>query len=73
MNTVVAAASHLSQEYVTTKILTVLGDGDKAEEVLQQMDADDQNRMLGDDWDGDTRPEPRNGTPDASGAEGGQE
>lgn len=73
VTTVVAAASHLSQEYVTTKILTVLGDGGKAEEVLRQMDADDQNRMLGDDGDGDTLLESRNGPPDASGAEGGQE
>lgn len=73
VTTVVAAAAHLDQEYVTTKILTILGDGDKAKEVLQRMDAEDQERLDGNGEDEDTPPEPRNGPRNASGAEGGQE
>ena len=45
VQTVIAAASYLDQEYVTTKILTILGDGDKSEEVLQRMDEEDTQRM----------------------------
>lgn len=71
ITTIVTAASYLSQEYVTTKILTILGDGDKAKEVLQQMDAEDQERLDG--GDENTPPEPRNGPRDASDAEDGQE
>lgn len=69
VSTVVAAAAHLDQEYVTTKILTILGDGDKAKEVLRGMDAEDEERLGGDDEDEDAPPEPRNGPPSASGAE----
>lgn len=73
VTTVVAAAAHLDQEYVTTKILTILGDGDKAEEVLRRMDAEDQERLGGDGEDEDTPPGSRNSPRNASGAEGGQE
>lgn len=38
---VLSAASYLSEEYVTQKVLEVLGDGDKAEDMLKQMDADE--------------------------------
>ena len=44
---VLQAAPYLSAEYVTEKILTLLGDGDKAEEVLKQMDGEDINRFGG--------------------------
>ena len=37
-------AQYLSSDYVTTKILDILGDGDKAEEILKQMDADEITR-----------------------------
>lgn len=37
----VQGAEYLSREYITEKILTVLGDGDKVEEVLRQIDADE--------------------------------
>lgn len=36
--TVMQAANYLDDEYVTRKILTILGDADKAEEVLKAMD-----------------------------------
>ena len=36
------SAQYLSSDYVTTKILTILGDGDKAEEMLEQLKAEEQ-------------------------------
>ena len=45
VNTVVQSASYLSSEYVTEKILTLMGDGDKLDEVLQQMDGEAAERM----------------------------
>ncbi len=47
VQTVLSAAQYLSQEYVTTKILTLLGDGDKADAVLKAMDGEDINRFGG--------------------------
>lgn len=41
IQTVVQGAQFLTEDYVTTKILTLLGDGDKAEEMIQQRIADD--------------------------------
>lgn len=45
VTTVIAAAQFLDSDYVTRKILTLLGDGDKAEEVLKKMDIEDQERF----------------------------
>lgn len=45
VQTVVQAASFLSDEYVTRKILTILGDGDKTQDVLKAMDAEAMERM----------------------------
>ena len=45
IQSVMQAATALDPTYVTTKILTILGDADKAEEVLQRMDADDIDRL----------------------------
>lgn len=41
---IIQGAQFLSSDYVTTKILEVLGDGDKAEDVLKQLDADEVER-----------------------------
>lgn len=41
VTTVLAAAAYLPKEYVTRKILTILGDGDQAEDLLDQMAADE--------------------------------
>jgi hypothetical protein len=41
IQTLVTAGVYLESSYVTEKILTLLGDGDKAEEMIRQMDADD--------------------------------
>lgn len=42
---VLSAALYLPQEYVTRKILTILGDGDKADEIIEQMNAEDMERL----------------------------
>lgn len=44
---ILQAAPYLSAEYVTEKILTVLGDGDKTEAVLKAIDGEDINRFGG--------------------------
>ena len=41
---VLQSAEHLDDEYVTTKILTLLGDADKAQEVLKRKDAEAADR-----------------------------
>ena len=42
---ILQAAQYLPDEYVTKKILEILGDGDKAEELLSQMEEDSINRL----------------------------
>lgn len=37
IQTIVSAAEYLDQEYVTTKIMTILGDADKVDEVIKRM------------------------------------
>ncbi len=44
---IIQGAQYLPSDYVTTKILEVLGDGDKADDILKQMDADEIDRMAG--------------------------
>lgn len=46
ITTLVSAASYLDSEYVTRKILTLLGDGDKADEMLKAMDENEAKRNL---------------------------
>ena len=41
---VLNSADFLPKDYITEKILTLLGDGDKAEEIIRQMDADELER-----------------------------
>lgn len=45
VSTVLQAAEYLSDEYVTEKILTLLGDGDKKDEVLKALEESEQNRI----------------------------
>ena len=45
IQSVVQAATYLGEEYVTKKILTLLGDGDQAEDILRTMTADELNRF----------------------------
>lgn len=42
---VVQGAQYLSEDYVTEKILSILGDGDKAEDVLKAMDEENMDRF----------------------------
>lgn len=44
INNVLAAAQYLSGEYVTRKLLQLFGDGDLADEMIKQMDADELER-----------------------------
>lgn len=44
VNTILAAAQYLPQEYVTKKVVTLLGDGDKIDDILQQMESEDVSR-----------------------------
>lgn len=46
VQTLVQAATYLSHDYITRKILYLLGDGDLAEEVIQQMDVESANRVI---------------------------
>ena len=46
IQTVIQAASFLTQDYVAQKILALLGDGDKAEEILKQKQEEEAERML---------------------------
>ena len=47
IQTVLQAATYLDDEYVTKKILTLLGDADKAEEIIKAMEENDYQRMTG--------------------------
>ena len=47
ISTVLQAAAYLDDEYVTKKILTLLGDADKAEEIIKAMEENDYQRMTG--------------------------
>ncbi|MBR2680851.1 MAG: hypothetical protein IKE23_08905, partial [Exiguobacterium sp.] len=55
MQVLVAAAAYLGDDYVTQKALELFGDGDRAEEILKQMDIDAMDRFGGDD-DGTDNP-----------------
>lgn len=45
VQTIMQAASYLGGDYVTGKIMTILGDGDKIESVLKEMETDDISRF----------------------------
>lgn len=47
IQSLVLAAQFLPDEYVTRKLLNLLGDGDQADEVLKQIDANAQERLGG--------------------------
>lgn len=44
---IIQGAQFLPSDYVTTKILEVLGDGDKVDDIIKQMQADEIQRMAG--------------------------
>lgn len=45
IQTLVQGAAYLSDDYVTRKILELMGDGDKADEILKDMDEQTMNRI----------------------------
>lgn len=45
IQSVIMAANYLGSEYVTRKVLTLLGDGDQADAVLKAVDAEDAERL----------------------------
>lgn len=49
IQTIISAATHLPDDYITRKILEVFGDGDKTEEILAMMQADEFRRMTEDE------------------------
>lgn len=51
ITTVISASSFLSQKYITQKILTLLGDADKLDEVLQNMDETEADMFMGNEED----------------------
>lgn len=51
IQTLVQAASYLSEEYITRKILNILGDGDQADDIIKQLDADAEERLTVEDED----------------------
>ena len=59
VNVILSARDTLDDEYVTRKILDVLGDGDKADEILKRRDAEDMARIsIPDEPAEDNEPEP---------------
>lgn len=53
ISTILQASQYLDDEYVTRKILTILGDADKADEIIANMESYDYERMTG----GEEQPE----------------
>lgn len=49
IETLLTAGEYLDSEYITEKILTLLGDGDKAEDVLQKVQAEEVDRYTTDE------------------------
>ena len=45
IQTIVSAATYLSEDYVTEKIMTILGDGDRVSDVLDKMVEDESKRF----------------------------
>lgn len=70
IQTLISAATYLGDEYVTRKILTLFGDGDKADEMLEKMDEEALERLssgFGDGNTGGTTPEGTEGKEDGTG------
>lgn len=45
ISTLLSAREYLDDEYITRKILEILGDGDQADEILKRLDAEDAQRI----------------------------
>lgn len=47
IQTIIQSAQYLPEDYITQKILEVLGDGDKADDIIKQMESDELDRFAG--------------------------
>lgn len=63
IDNILKAATYLDSTYVTEKILSILGDGDKTEEVLARMDADEIERTRFGNNEPDDEPTDNNAEP----------
>lgn len=45
VQTIMQAAEHLSSDYVTRKVLTAFGDGDMADDMIKELDAEDMQKI----------------------------
>lgn len=52
VQTLSIVAQYLPEDYITEKVLTLMGDGDQAEKILRQMEADEITRIPEDEDDG---------------------
>ncbi len=58
MQSILMVAPYVTREYLTRKLLTILGDADMVEDILKQLDAEDLNRFDGNNpQDGGNEPE----------------
>lgn len=54
IGSILQCADYLSEEYITEKLLTILGDADRVDEILEQKNAENMDRLAGgDDFDAD--------------------
>jgi SPP1 family phage portal protein len=61
INALLSASEYLSQEYITEKLLTILGDIDKVDEVIKQMADDSISRMSSGEDEPEDEPEEEKG------------
>jgi hypothetical protein len=61
INALLSASEYLSQEYITEKLLTILGDIDKVDEVMKQMADDSISRMSSGEDEPEDEPEEEKG------------
>ena len=66
VTTVLSAAEYLTEDYITRKILTLLGDGDMANDIIKERTAEDMQRITvqreGEQWTEDTNSQNRSST-----------
>ena len=59
ISNVLQASDHLTDDYVTKKILTLLGDGDLADDIIKEKDAEDMQKINVESDDGQSAPDNR--------------
>ena len=59
ISNVLQASDHLTDDYVTKKILTLLGDGDLADDIIKEKDAENMQKINVESDDGQSAPDNR--------------